>query len=243
MNHNWKCGGKGKPLRSQDKTVNACSVLKSGSLNMISRTRGPDWSWCWSSRRTSCSGWPQRACCACWVESAGWPSPGAPPGCCPPRERSELEGRSQLPHLDLALLSKDLQTTSLVRPKPVLGVNFHLRERCVPEQKSIKRKVFYPPDTLCQRSPYIRQELQGWPEKKYSGNISSQVVKSCRRRKKNTKANHLLDQSVVGLAATNQEGRFKQLAKPLRRNSVFVRRLRKKRWEFYSVYSVRDSWL
>ena len=142
MNHNWKCGGKGKPLRSQDKTINACSVLKAGSFNMKSRTRGPDWSWCWSSRRTSCLGWPRRACCACWGESAGWPSQGAPPVYCPPRKRLGLQARSQLSHLDLALLSKDLKTTSLVRPKPVLGVNFHLRERYVPGNSQSRGKFF-----------------------------------------------------------------------------------------------------
>ena len=167
MNHNWKCGGKGKPLRSQDKTINACSVLKAGSFNMKSRTRGPDWSWCWSSRRTSCLGWPRRACCACWGESAGWPSQGAPPECCPPGgERSELQTRSHLSHLDLALLSKDLKTASLVCSEPVLSVNFHLRERYVPEQKAIERQVFFAPDNLCQRWPCIRRELQGWPDKK-----------------------------------------------------------------------------
>ena len=132
----------GKPLRSRDKTINAWSVLKAGSLNIISRTWGPDWSWCWSSRRTSCSGWPRTACCACWGESAGWPSQGAPPVYCPPRKRLGLQARSQLSHLDLALLSKDLKTTSLVRPKPVLGVNFHLRERYVPGNSQSRGKFF-----------------------------------------------------------------------------------------------------
>ena len=208
---------------------------------MNSRTRGPDWSWCWSSRRTSCSGWPRTACCACWVESAGWPSQGAPQECCPPRERSELQARSQLPHLDFALLSKDLKTTSLVRPKPVLGVNFHLGERYVPGQKSIERQVFLHLTIFANgrlifgkssRDDLVRKMLRwnfppGW-----------QVLPQ-----KKTKANHLLDQSVVSLAATDQESGLKQLAKPLRSNSVFIRRIRKKRREFSSVYPIRDSWL
>ena len=150
---------------------------------MNSRTRGPDWSWCWSSRRTSCSGWPQTACCACWVESAGWPSPGAPPGCCPPRERSELQARSQLPHLNLALLSKDLKTTSLVRPKPVLGVNFHLGERYVPGQKSIERQVFLHLTIFANGRLVFGKGSRDDLIKKYSGKISSQVEKSCRRKK------------------------------------------------------------
>ena len=150
---------------------------------MISRARGPDWSWCWSSRRTSCLGWPQRACCACWVESAGWPSQGAPPGCCPPGERSELQARSQLPHLDLALLSKDLKTTSLVRPKPVLGVNFHLRERCVPEQKSIKRQVFLHLTIFANSRLVFGKSSRNDLIKKRSGKMHPQVEKSCRRKK------------------------------------------------------------
>merc|ERR1719322_1098433 len=71
-------------------------------------------------------------------------------------------------HLDLALLSKDLKTTSLVRPKPVLGVNFHL--------------------TIFANGRLV-------------------FGKSSR--------DDLLDQSVVSLAATDQESGLKQLTKPM----------------------------
>ena len=133
---------------------------------MNSRTRGPDWSWCWSSRRTSCSGWPRTACCACWVESAGWPSQGAPQECCPPRERSELQARSQLP----PPWSCPSEQGSQDRQSCLLRASFRCQfspGREIRSRAEVNREAsLFAPDNLCQRSPYIRQELQGWPGKK-----------------------------------------------------------------------------
>ena len=87
-----------------------------------------------------------------------------------------MQARSQLPHLDLALLSKDLKTTSLVRPKPVLGVNFHLGERYVPGQKSIERQVFLHLTIFANGRLVFGKSSRDDLGKK----ISSQVDKSCR---------------------------------------------------------------
>ena len=66
-----------------------------------------------------------------------------------------------LEHLNLALLCKNLETSSFVGSQPILCVHFDLEKVWKRKLKYID--VFLLPGNLCQQLPCIQQEPQEWP--------------------------------------------------------------------------------